>query len=149
MRNFSMKKFGTPIAAGPGWASEKLGLSTVGAPSGVAGLGHALLALGAEVLDPLGPEPGLRLLLGRSCGRRLLAALAAAGLGRLGGLLGGGRLVPCEGCEGCCWGGVSGVEGTWTGGGAGISEQDTSTPPAGMLPHEGAVMVSVWPVGRR
>jgi hypothetical protein len=38
MRNFSMKKFGTPIAAGPGWASENDGLSTVGAPSGARAL---------------------------------------------------------------------------------------------------------------
>jgi hypothetical protein len=32
MRNFSMKKFGTPIAAGPGMASEKPGLDGVGMP---------------------------------------------------------------------------------------------------------------------
>src|SRR3954452_15795709 len=38
MRNFSMKKFGTPIAAGPGWASEKDGLEAVGVPSGVRAL---------------------------------------------------------------------------------------------------------------
>ena len=35
MRNLSMKKFGTPIGAAPGSASEKLGLSCVGAPSTV------------------------------------------------------------------------------------------------------------------
>ena len=28
-----MKKFGTPIGAGPGVASEKVGLSSVGVPS--------------------------------------------------------------------------------------------------------------------
>src|SRR3978361_1750121 len=33
MRNLSMKKFGTPIGAAPGIASEKVGLSSVGAPS--------------------------------------------------------------------------------------------------------------------
>src|SRR3954447_25299249 len=35
MRNFSMKKFGTPIGAGPGSASEKVGSAAVGAPSGL------------------------------------------------------------------------------------------------------------------
>src|SRR5215213_3297541 len=33
MRNLSMKKFGTPIGAAPGVASEKVGLLSVGAPS--------------------------------------------------------------------------------------------------------------------
>ena len=33
MRNLSMKKFGTPIGAAPGSASEKVGLSSVGEPS--------------------------------------------------------------------------------------------------------------------
>src|SRR3954447_25634302 len=33
MRNLSMKKFGTPIGAAPGWASVKPGFSTVGVPS--------------------------------------------------------------------------------------------------------------------
>ena len=33
MRNFSMKKFGTPMRAGPGVASETVGLSSVGEPS--------------------------------------------------------------------------------------------------------------------
>src|SRR6476661_5925122 len=33
MRNLSMKKFGTPIGAAPGVASEKVGFSIVGVPS--------------------------------------------------------------------------------------------------------------------
>jgi hypothetical protein len=33
MRNFSMKKFGTPMRAGPGVASESVGFSSVGEPS--------------------------------------------------------------------------------------------------------------------
>src|SRR4051794_13342893 len=33
MRNLSMKKFGTPIAAAPGSACEKVGLAGVGTPS--------------------------------------------------------------------------------------------------------------------
>src|SRR5215218_7233027 len=33
MRNFSMKKFGTPMRAGPGVASDTVGLSSVGEPS--------------------------------------------------------------------------------------------------------------------
>src|SRR5262245_13916024 len=43
-----MKKFGTPIGAAPGSASEKVGLSTVGVPSGArprAGFGTLLRAL--------------------------------------------------------------------------------------------------------
>src|SRR3954447_24196136 len=35
IRNLSMKKLGTPIGAGPGTESEKLGLEGVGAPPGV------------------------------------------------------------------------------------------------------------------
>jgi hypothetical protein len=33
MRNLSMKKFGTPICAGPGVASEKVGFDGAGEPS--------------------------------------------------------------------------------------------------------------------
>ena len=33
MRNLSMKKFGTPMRAGPGWESENVGLSSDGEPS--------------------------------------------------------------------------------------------------------------------
>src|SRR3954452_6220666 len=33
MRNFSMKKFGTPMGAGPGWATEIVGFSSDGEPS--------------------------------------------------------------------------------------------------------------------
>src|SRR5919198_3640024 len=33
MRNFSMKKFGTPMRAGPGWASEIVGFASEGEPS--------------------------------------------------------------------------------------------------------------------
>src|SRR3954447_19214043 len=35
MRNFSMKKFGTPIGAGPGRAGLKVRPAAVGAPSGL------------------------------------------------------------------------------------------------------------------
>src|SRR4051794_22738665 len=41
MRNFSMKKFGMPIGAAPGWASEKPGLSSVGEPSALRPAGAA------------------------------------------------------------------------------------------------------------
>src|SRR3954451_8515275 len=34
MRNLSMKKFGTPMGAGPGRASDRVGLAGVGWPSG-------------------------------------------------------------------------------------------------------------------
>ena len=45
MRNFSMKKFGTPIGAGPGRAREKVGLSGVGAPPGVEVSDETILVL--------------------------------------------------------------------------------------------------------
>ena len=48
MRNFSMKKFGTPIGAGPGVASEKLGFDGVGTPFG--------WKVGAGVSSPSGPS---------------------------------------------------------------------------------------------
>ncbi len=35
MRNFSMKKFGTPIGAGPGIATDSVGLVVVGTPCAV------------------------------------------------------------------------------------------------------------------
>src|SRR5690242_8279116 len=35
MRNFSMKKFGTPGSAGPGVATERVGSLGVGVPSGL------------------------------------------------------------------------------------------------------------------
>jgi len=42
IRNWSMKKFGTPIGAGPGVASEKVGFSGVGTPPAPVGpLGRA------------------------------------------------------------------------------------------------------------
>ena len=44
MRNFSMKKFGTPIGAGPGVASEKLGFDGVGTPFGLEGRGGGVAA---------------------------------------------------------------------------------------------------------
>ncbi len=50
MRNFSMKKFGTPIGAGPGVASEKLGFAGVGMPLG--------WKAGAGVSSPRGPPAG-------------------------------------------------------------------------------------------
>ena len=37
MRNLSMKKFGTPIGAAPGMATERAGLEIVGVPSGATG----------------------------------------------------------------------------------------------------------------
>src|ERR687891_911916 len=39
MRNLSMKKFGTPIRAGPGVANEKLWFETAGVPSGFESFG--------------------------------------------------------------------------------------------------------------
>ena len=35
IRNFSMKKFGTPIGAGPGIATDSVGFVVVGTPCGV------------------------------------------------------------------------------------------------------------------
>ena len=52
MRNFSMKKFGTPIAAAPGCAREKVGLLGVGDPSGfvVLAFGWAFFFLGCVLV---------------------------------------------------------------------------------------------------
>src|SRR3954447_25752000 len=48
MRKWSMKKFGTPICAGPGVASENVGLAGVGAPSGrLGGAGAGLWGAGS------------------------------------------------------------------------------------------------------
>src|SRR4051812_9333587 len=41
MRNFSMKKFGTPGSAGPGVATERVGSLGVGVPSGLRRAGGA------------------------------------------------------------------------------------------------------------
>ena len=45
MRNLSMKKFGTPMRAGPGVDSEKVGLAGVGEPSGFVARSAASLTL--------------------------------------------------------------------------------------------------------
>lgn len=53
--NESMKKFGTPIAAGPGSAKEKVGLEGVGTPSRLTGGGGATVVW----VVPVWPEEGL------------------------------------------------------------------------------------------
>src|SRR5436189_3493979 len=59
MRNFSMKKFGTPIGAGPGVAEEKLGFCGVGVPSGlVSAFGDDDLLLRGPVRPPSPPPAG-------------------------------------------------------------------------------------------
>ena len=85
MRNLSMKKFGTPIGAAPGIASEKVGLSSVGAPSAARpGVRRARLLLArCPALELrrqlLGVEvAGAELLVAaRRVGRRRLAAAAS------------------------------------------------------------------------
>ena len=47
MRNFSMKKFGTPGSAGPGVATERVGSLGVGVPSGLRAGGAAGVAVAA------------------------------------------------------------------------------------------------------
>src|SRR4051812_5081398 len=62
MRNLSMKKFGTLIGAAPRWASVKLGLSVVGAPSAWRpGCGCRRSGLPAAPLSR-GPEAGSSLI---------------------------------------------------------------------------------------
>ena len=120
MRNFSMKKFGTPIAAGPGWASEKLGLSTVGAPSGVRALAVRSSRWAPRSSTRLAPSRVFACCLGCVVVVGCLPPFSPLGWGAWVGSWGEVGCEGCEGCEGCsCWGGVSGVEGTWTG--AGIS----------------------------
>src|SRR3954454_23069611 len=126
IRNLSMKKFGTPIGAGPGRASEKVGLAGVGTPS-VASAGALALALRTvpeESCSTVLPAPS-------TSGRALRLALPdcfwgfcccwlwdwpwSAGCGASG--------VACAGCwSGWVWtwtcaGGVLGCEGavtSWT-----------------------------------
>src|SRR3954447_7192033 len=47
MRNFSMKKFGTPGSAGPGVATERVGSLGVGVPSGLRAGGAVGVAVAA------------------------------------------------------------------------------------------------------
>src|SRR3954451_18597001 len=49
MRNLSMKKFGTPIRAGPGMASEKVGFEGAGEPSGLLSFGAGTTVGGSVV----------------------------------------------------------------------------------------------------
>jgi hypothetical protein len=57
MRNLSMKKFGTPIGAGPGRPCEKVGLAAVGTPSpwriAVASGWSSALAFSASLVSPV------------------------------------------------------------------------------------------------
>ena len=88
MRNFSMKKFGTPMRAGPGVASESVGLSSVGEPS-VWRVGllrsTCFLAFFFVSLELAGQRLGVRVERGAVVAEAgLLAALAADDLVRVG-----------------------------------------------------------------
>src|SRR3954451_22354242 len=102
MRNFSMKKFGTPIGAGPGRARLKVGSAAVGAPSGWRGLSLSTFAVpGASLTAPatLSLEPStlslaLRLALpvvscADCCGEPLVAVAGAGVAGFWAGSCGG------------------------------------------------------------
>ena len=79
-----MKKFGTPMRAGPGSASEKVGFSGVGEPSGFSAGGAA--SLGLRTLSLARPTPESRFpsarLTGFSSvdGRCLVEPLPASGV---------------------------------------------------------------------
>ena len=62
-----MKKFGTPMRAGPGSASEKVGFAAVGEPSGFSA-GGAASSTGLRTLSLARPTPESRLPLARLTG---------------------------------------------------------------------------------
>src|SRR5207253_1670893 len=148
-RKLSMKKLGTPMAAGPGRASENDGLEGVGAPladrvwAGLLVTGPALFStLGApRVVDGLG-------LPGRGLGR-LVGGLAPGGWGPLVVWVG----VVCEGvlfdggldCCGTVTGGVvtAGRSAHWTLA-TRFAGALTALASQGMSP----LAVSTWPVVR-
>src|SRR3954471_164076 len=150
MRNFSMKKFGTPIAAGPGWAREKEGSAVVGVPSGVRAFASRSWRWAPRSSTRLAPSrvfafPGLVVVV--SCWLPL-----PSGLGACVGVVGVVGVVPgWLGWVGC-WGGPN-----CTGGcGAGVSVQVTLDTGAERVPSAeaeqgvpaGTVTLTVWPVTR-
>src|SRR3954454_9725304 len=104
MRNFSMKKFGTPIAAGPGWASEKDGLDAVGVPSGVRAL--------ASRSWRWAPRSSTRLAPSRVLALSGLAVVVSCWLPLPPGL---GACVGVVGVVGVVWPGWVGYVGCWGG----------------------------------
>src|SRR3954453_17412029 len=57
IRNLSMKKFGTPMAGAPGWASEKEGMAGVGTPPLPRSLGGRMLRMPGVPRPPPPPPP--------------------------------------------------------------------------------------------
>ena len=86
MRNLSMKKFGTPIGAGPGTAIDVVGSASVGSPSLAAGaVARVAVAVLLALLLAQPRQPGALALLVGGAGRLLAAgALAGRGLRRRG-----------------------------------------------------------------
>src|SRR4051794_30083997 len=115
MRNLSMKKFGTPIVAGPGWASEKLGLSTVGVPSGLRALALRSSRCAPRSSTFLAPSRVLGLRTGALFGSTGVmvwpGVVGVVGLVGFVGLLGLDGLEGFEGLD--CWPGRAGTVG-WT-----------------------------------
>src|ERR1700748_1182099 len=101
MRNLSMKKLGTPIGAGPGRASESVGLPRVGVPSGwvrpaatfalATASGGFLAASAFGIAGAAGPSRAAGAGTGARRRRGLLAAVGVDlhGHGRLGRRRGG------------------------------------------------------------
>ena len=134
MRNFSMKKFGTPTGAGPGRAKEKLGFDGVGAPpSSRAGAGLSRFSSSASVPSaPSMTSVGSSLpLFERSRSGRDFSDSSFAGevevdwLGAVAAGAGCSGVVPC----GCCSGAGAGL--TSTGEAAGAGGLDSETPMIG------------------
>ncbi len=130
MRNLSMKKFGTPIGAGPGSASEKPGLSGVGWPStrrSCASRRARRLALGdgsAPVPVPAGSGRARRFFLPVVCCSAWPSPLGASGS------------VGCACCSGAVWGGVAA-------GGAGAGAGCGAGPPSSRMEMIGRVMPGI------
>ena len=169
-----MKKFGTPMRAGPGSASEKVGFAAVGEPSGFSA-GEAASSMGLRTLSLARPTPESRLPLARltgfssADGRCLRGAVAgirvaavtagagvpaagvsAAALRFVGGLLGRGKVT--SGLSGVLTGEAVGVGvGVWAGPRSTISWTGAGRPgictcSTGVPGGTSTVIVSVWPV---
>src|SRR3954452_20921478 len=135
MRNFSMKKFGTPTGAGPGRAKEKVGFVGVGAPPvSRAGAGVSRFSSAASVprLPSMTSVGSTLLLLERSrSGRDLEDSSFAGALGAVDdGAGAAGAASPVVAGAGCDWSGC-GAGLTSTGDVAGAGGLASETPMIG------------------
>src|SRR4051794_39647476 len=158
MRNFSMKKFGTPIGAGPGRARLKVGSAAVGAPPGVRGFLSTLAAPVASLtapatasLEPSTLSLALRLALpvvswADCCGELSVEVAGAGAFGFWAGSCAGGAGWLPEPPSG--GGGVVGVGGTSETEAIGVVIPGILIWSIGVPGGTSTVTVSVWPVMR-